>query len=74
MALTAAGVFLGLVVSVAASGLITTFLFGVSRVDPLTYAAVIAVLAAGSAFACAVPALRAARADPVETLRGDSRW
>jgi putative ABC transport system permease protein len=74
MALTAAGVFLGMVVSVAASGLLATFLFGVSRVDPLTYLIVIAVLAAGSAFACAVPAMRAGRVDPVETLRGDSRW
>jgi ABC-type lipoprotein release transport system permease subunit len=63
-----------MVVSVAASGLLATFLFGVSRVDPLTYLIVIAVLAAGSAFACAVPAMRAGRVDPVETLRGDSRW
>jgi ABC-type lipoprotein release transport system permease subunit len=35
---------------------------------------VIAVLAAGSAFACAVPAMRAARVDPAQTLRGDSQW
>jgi putative ABC transport system permease protein len=69
MTLTALGVALGLAGAVAASEALATLLFGVSRLDPLTYVAVVAVLATVSALACWVPAWRAARVDPVSTLR-----
>lgn len=71
LGLTAAGLVLGLVVSVAASGTVATFLYGVSRLDPLTYVGVAALLAAGSLVACAVPAARAGKVDPVKTLKAD---
>lgn len=69
--LTAAGLVLGMAVSVAASGAVASFLYGVSRLDPLTYAGVAALLAVGSLLACAVPALRAGRVDPATTLKAE---
>jgi len=44
-------------------------LFGVSRLDPVTYLGVVGVLAGVAAIACGVPAWRAARLDPAATLR-----
>jgi putative ABC transport system permease protein len=44
-------------------------LFGVTPADPLTYAAVVAVLTAASLIACYIPAWRASRVDPMEALR-----
>ena len=49
--------------------LITSFLYGVSPADPITFAIVPAVLALAAALAGAVPARRAARVDPVVALR-----
>jgi ABC-type lipoprotein release transport system permease subunit len=46
-------------------------LFGISRVDPLTYLGVIALLFSVSAIASWLPAVRAARVDPSATLRAD---
>ena len=46
-------------------------LFGVSPVDPATYAAVSAGLAAAALLACYLPARRAASVDPVTALRSD---
>jgi putative ABC transport system permease protein len=46
-------------------------LFGVSPLDAVTYLGVIALLAAVSLMACAVPAWRAVRVDPATTLRAE---
>jgi putative ABC transport system permease protein len=67
--LTALGAALGLVASLLASQAVATLLFGVSRLDPVTYLAVIALLVGVSAIACAAPAWRAAAVDPSITLR-----
>jgi hypothetical protein len=69
MALTGLGVALGLVGAALASEALATLLFGVSRLDPATYAGVVALLAAVALVACSVPAWRAARVDPAGTLR-----
>jgi ABC-type antimicrobial peptide transport system permease subunit len=69
--LTGLGVALGAAVAVAAARAIAAMLFGISPLDPLTYLGVAALLAAVSAAACAVPAWRAARVDPAETLRAE---
>lgn len=50
---------------------VRSFLFGVRTLDPLTIAAVAAVLAFTAAVAAAVPSWRAARVDPMEVLRVD---
>jgi ABC-type lipoprotein release transport system permease subunit len=48
-----------------------TLLFGISRLDPVTYGGVTALLVGASAIACWVPAWRAARIDPANTLRAE---
>ncbi|HKT24443.1 MAG TPA: ABC transporter permease [Terriglobales bacterium] len=71
MRLTVLGVAIGLGGAVAASYALVTLLWGVSRLDPVTYSGVIAVLLAISAIACWVPAWRAAHVDPAITLRAE---
>jgi len=71
MTLTALGVAIGLIGAAVATQAIVSLLFGVSRLDPLTYLGVIALLAGVSAIACWVPAWRAARVDPAITLRAE---
>ena len=64
---------LGLALTVAALGrdAIGSMLFGVSALDPLTYGAVAAMVAAVSLVAVLVPARRATRVDPVVALRAE---
>lgn len=59
LVLTTAGAALGLAAAFAATRLLAGFLYGVSAADPLTYAALTALLAAVSVLACLVPARRA---------------
>jgi predicted permease len=67
--LAAVGVGCGLGCAAALTRLLGSLLFGVSPVDPLTYAAVSVVLVGACALASYVPALRAASVDPLESLR-----
>jgi putative ABC transport system permease protein len=69
MRLTAIGIVLGLFGAAAASQAIAALLFGISPLDPLTYFGVIVLLGAVSMIACAVPAWRAAKVDPMVALR-----
>jgi putative ABC transport system permease protein len=69
LGLTGLGVAIGLMGAVVASQTIDTLLFGVSRLDPITYLSVIALLAGASAIACWVPARRATKVDPLVALR-----
>jgi len=69
MMLTALGVLIGLGGAVAASQAIAAMLFGVSRLDPLTYLGGIVLLASVSMIACTVPAWRAMQVDPIVALR-----
>jgi putative ABC transport system permease protein len=69
--LTSLGGILGLVFSVALSRWVSSLLYGVTALDPLTYALSGATLAAGAILASVVPARRAASVDPMETLRSD---
>jgi len=71
MRLTGLGVVLGLAGAVLASQGLVTLLFGVSRLDPVTYMGVIALLLAVAGLACWIPASRAARVDPAITLRAE---
>jgi putative ABC transport system permease protein len=67
--LVGTGIAAGLAGAFAVGGLLKRFLFGVGSSDPLTLAAVAAVLAAVALLACYVPARRATRVDPMEALR-----
>jgi len=71
VALTAAGVVLGLGGALATSGIIANLLYGVTARDPLTFGGVALVLGAVAALASYLPARRAARVDPLEAMRGD---
>jgi putative ABC transport system permease protein len=55
----------------AATRVMTTLLFGVSALDPLTYAAVAVALGGTALLASYVPAMRAARVDPAVALRAE---
>ncbi len=71
MVLTAIGVGIGLTAAAGLSQLMKSLLFGISPLDPVTYAAVPVVLAAAAALASYLPARRAASIDPVEALRAE---
>ena len=67
--LTGAGVGIGTVLAWSVTRAMETLLYGVGAADPLTFALVAGLLAAVSAVACAIPAVRAARVDPMLVLR-----
>ena len=69
VALAAVGAAAGLVAALAVTRLLRTMLYGVPPSDPVTFALAALVLIAVAAVASALPGLRAARLDPVETLR-----
>jgi predicted permease len=71
LALAGVGVGVGIGGAVAATRLMKGLLFGVSPVDPLTYAVVAAGLVGITLLATWVPARRSAGADPVVALRAD---
>ena len=59
----------GIGLSLLFSRLVASLLFGVDAHDPLTYVVATAVLAGAGLLACAAPALRASRVDPMLVLR-----
>jgi putative ABC transport system permease protein len=65
------GALIGLVLAAMLAHSIATFLFGVEPLDPLTFAAVVVVLGVTATVASLVPAIRAARVDPVVAFRND---
>jgi ABC-type antimicrobial peptide transport system permease subunit len=69
--LTAIGAARGLVVAFAAMRLISSILFNVSPVDPLTYSVITLLLAATAWIACYLPSRRAASVNPVTALRSE---
>lgn len=69
--LVIAGLAVGAVLGLAAARLLRGYLFGVTATDPPTVLAVVAVLLAAGLGACALPAWRASRVDPLSALRAD---
>ncbi len=67
--LIAVGVGLGIVLAIGGARLMRDLLFGVAPFDALTYVSVAALLAAIAFLACAIPARRAMRVDPMVALR-----
>jgi putative ABC transport system permease protein len=71
MALTTAGVGLGLLISFGLSRSLTGLLFGVGATDALTFTLAPALLAFAALLACWIPARRATKVDPMLALRHD---
>jgi predicted permease len=69
--LTGAGIAIGVGLAIVITRVMSTFLFGVGPLDPITYALVSAVLAAVALLATYLPARRASRVDPLVALRAD---
>jgi putative ABC transport system permease protein len=71
MKLVAAGAVVGILAALAAGRVVAALLFGVTATDPVTYVVVIAVLGVVACAACCVPAMRAARVNPMSALRSE---
>jgi ABC-type antimicrobial peptide transport system permease subunit len=65
----AVGIAIGLVLAALCTRLLSSLLFQTSPLDPLTYAAVIALLVGCTVLAALMPALRATRVQPATALR-----
>ena len=70
--LTTIGIAVGIGIALALTRVMSTFLFGVGPMDPITYAAVSAALAGMTLVATYLPAHRASRVDPVVALRAEA--
>jgi ABC-type antimicrobial peptide transport system permease subunit len=71
LALTAAGIVLGMIGAIAMGEVVSSLLFGITPRDPLTLGVVVITLAAIATLASWLPARRAARVDPLIAMRGD---
>jgi predicted permease len=71
LALVAAGIFVGLLGSIAMTRFMGSLLYGVTATDPITYLAVAALLASAALVASYLPARRATRVDPILALRAE---
>jgi putative ABC transport system permease protein len=69
--ITVAGVLAGGAVALATAQLLRTLLFGVTTYDPVTMITAPALLLITAIAACLAPAARAARVDPMITLRAE---
>jgi ABC-type antimicrobial peptide transport system permease subunit len=69
LGLVSLGLGLGLAAALGLAGALDDLLFDVSPRDPLTLAAVAALLLGVALAACGLPARRASRVDPVRALR-----
>lgn len=66
---TSAGLLLGGCLAAIAMRAMQTLLYGVDASDPYTFVGVLVLLVTVAVTACAIPALRAARVDPMVALR-----
>jgi len=71
LGLAGLGLAIGLVAAGLATQTLTALLYSVSPLDTVTYVAVVAALLVVAIAACWVPAWRAARVDPMSTLRAE---
>jgi predicted permease len=71
LTLSAIGVVVGLVAAAALGRAMSSLLFGIAPTDPVAYGIAIGVILAAALFATYVPARRAAKIDPIQTLRAE---
>lgn len=65
------GLVVGLLGAIGLTRFMTSMLYGVTPTDPVTFAAVAALLVTTAGVAASIPARRATRVDPVRILRGE---
>ena len=63
------GTIAGMTAALGLTQLLKGFLFGVKPTDPATFAIICLVLVTAAVLACAIPARRATRVDPMVALR-----
>jgi putative ABC transport system permease protein len=68
---TVLGIALGAFGAYLLGGVLSTLIYGVSATDGLTFVSVALLLLAVALIACAIPAYRATRVQPVQALRGE---
>ena len=71
LALAGVGVAIGLVAAAGATCPMSTLLYGITPLDPMTYAVVPVILVIATVLASYLPARRAVSVDPVEALRSE---
>src|SRR4029077_20302718 len=71
LGLTGVGIVLGLGAAAGVARLMKTLLYGVSPLDPFSFAAMPLILLAAAAMASFLPASRVAAIDPVEALKAE---
>jgi len=71
LVLLAIGVAIGVVGALALTRSLASFLYGVQPTDPITFVGVTLILAAVAVLASYIPARRAARVDPMQSLRSE---
>jgi putative ABC transport system permease protein len=69
--LTATGIAIGIGVAMVVTRVMSTFLFGVGPIDPVTYASVSGTLTAVTLLGTYLPTRRATRVDPLVSLRAE---
>jgi len=71
LTLVGIGAIIGLITAAGVTRLMSSLLFGISPLDPLTYVSVVALLGSAAILASYLPARRAAAVDPVEVLKAE---
>jgi ABC-type antimicrobial peptide transport system permease subunit len=71
LALAGIGIALGLAAAAGLTRLMSTLLYGITPLDPLTYAAVPVILCVATVLASYLPARQIVSVDPVEALRSE---
>ena len=69
MTLTISGVVIGLLIALIATRVMVSLLFGVSAIDPMTFAGVALFLTFVALLACYIPTQRAIKIDPLTAIR-----
>jgi putative ABC transport system permease protein len=69
LALTLAGVAIGLAIALAATRFLESLLYDVSATDPLTFIVIASLLAFVALLACWIPARQATKVDPIVALK-----
>ncbi len=67
--IAASGLAIGVALALGAARVLNTMVFGVTPLDPLTYAGVVGGVLAATLAAAALPAWRASRIDPLSVIR-----